>query len=340
MLPPGGFGKPRMQTEGGFKMPPAPSALGPDRRSLTFGQVARMSPSPAPTQPTLSIEASKMPDATSDSTSAEAQKPQPSGKPDKDKNEGCPSFTTMSVMLVQVKVGAKGQGSGSPVAYGVHRDLLAHHSGQFRDLFIKGAETGDDVTVLLPDISTNTFNMFLDWLYFNRFPWDPRGELTTAIDNPSLEIDLVDLYYMGEKYDIPKLRRDAISRFFLHFAKNNRKCVALPTIKHAFRTRNLTVLSPMLSLIIDIFCGRMGAAVLDDALPELFMFRVLLQLQRTMPPQRDFDGAAKLGHHICKYHEHKNLFDKCEYEGTQARLDPYRTFVRLPASDSATRETA
>ncbi|KAF2809519.1 uncharacterized protein BDZ99DRAFT_520870 [Mytilinidion resinicola] len=318
---------------GGFKMPAAPTALGPDRRSLTFGQVAPMSPSAIPDRPFLSTEAPTAPDATPNSASVGAPESQPSEKPDKDKNSAMPSFMTMSGVLVQLKVGPEGQDSGSPVVYGAHRDLLAHHSGYFRALFKKGTEESGDLTVLLPDISPNTFNIFLDWFYFDRFPWQPRGELTAAIENLNLEIDLVDLYYMGEKYNIPKLRRDAISEFFFHFAKNNRKCVAVPTIMHAFRTRKLADGSPLHSLLIDVFCGRMGAASLNaqqDALPSDFMFRVLLQLQRTMPPLGEVFGTATAGHHICKYHEHKDTSDKCGHEGTMIRLHPYRTFVLLP----------
>ncbi|KAF2809518.1 uncharacterized protein BDZ99DRAFT_463299 [Mytilinidion resinicola] len=260
-----------------------------------------------------------------------------------------PSFLTMGREVVNLKVGSEEQ------VYSVHQDLLAYHSEYFRALFKGSFREAQEKASALPDTDCRTFEIFMDWLYSGQFPWEGSeddnlphvptsgrdntrevsekvedGDDTKddedgnaerkALDNAREGVAqyTLDLFIMADRYNIPRLRHDALSHFFIFFAQDAQRTLSQSSVTKAFLF--LPESSPMRTLICDLFCARIQKTnILEDArsaLPVDFMFDALKGVQNIMKQSgTSFLVRPHNKHRLCVYHHHEaGDADVCEYK--------------------------
>ena len=212
-----------------------------------------------------------------------------------------------NVVFAKVIVGAQKE------CFTIHQDLLIHQSSFFRAALTGNFAEADSKTVILADTHSEIFELFVHWLYYQRFP--------TSVDSPELlalwnddddddlkSTNLITLYIFCEKYDIPTLKRLTLDELFDHVSEEE-----LPSIDNVvFACENLREDDPLCRFLVDAYCYWGGAWVLDSvqALPMTFVTRVMQQYTRYAHGERDRTCSPEL----CDYHDHKEIKDRVACE--------------------------
>jgi hypothetical protein len=162
-----------------------------------------------------------------------------------------PSFRAREATIATVLVGP------DQISFAVHESLLIHYSKFFRAALTGHFSEARDKTVKLADENAGVFELFVHWLYYQRFP-DKTADDDEGLWELWFDMGIVDagtdqcihLYVFGDKYDIAKLRLDTIDEV-VRIALQNENYTS-PSI-HAIRVafRDLPQDSPMCRLIID-----------------------------------------------------------------------------------------
>lgn len=142
----------------------------------------------------------------------------------------------------------------------VHEHLLTYYSEFFRVALHRKPEKGDDKVddkmIKLEDADANLFELFVFWLYHQRFPqknnddddefvemWSPEAK---SLDN------LIFLYLFAHEYNVPKLKADTTATLYSIYERNpERAFPAKSVIDAVFRA--LPEDMPMRRLLIDIY---------------------------------------------------------------------------------------
>jgi hypothetical protein len=184
--------------------------------------------------------------------------------------------------------------------------------------FFRAALTGSfsaaaSKTVVLGDTDTETFEFFVHWLYYQRFP--------TSIDSPELlalwqdddnedvkSSNLIMLYIFCDKHHIPALSRLSLDTLYFHVCEE--ELPSIPNVAYAFE--NLSEHDPLCRFMVDAYCYWSGGWALEsvEALPMTFVVRVMQSYSRYAHGERDRTCEPEL----CDYHEHKKIVDRAACE--------------------------
>lgn len=135
----------------------------------------------------------------------------------------------------------------------MHEHPLIHYSKFFNNALTGGFKEAKEKTLRLEEANAETFELFVHWLYVQRFPDE-------ALDNEDLvniwktnhqnwKSPLIDLYIFADVYMVDKLRSDTIKHIF-NFCKIGH--VLCPVdVSVAFETHPAD--SPLCRLMVDVF---------------------------------------------------------------------------------------
>lgn len=223
--------------------------------------------------------------------------------------------------------------------YTVHKDLLIHESKYFERLFSgQWKESSATQPLELLEADHRIFPVFLDWLYFRRFPISPKfkhchmcgKEVCTKIstsctdilelDDLSAEDDahleayldtvnehfwLTPLYIFADKFDFPGLREVLVSDRWRRHAKHGFVLTYFIAINNF---RKLPASSPMCRFTLDAFTDGWKTEShvcefqfkLRSKLPPTFVFKLAANLAKRSQEA----GSEKAVGPLCSYHEH------------------------------------
>ncbi|KAF2809741.1 uncharacterized protein BDZ99DRAFT_35684 [Mytilinidion resinicola] len=251
-----------------------------------------------------------------------------------------PSFLTMDPTMVTIFVGPEKK------PHTVHMDLLTHYSDYFRAMFKGSFKEAEERKTSMEDVQDSLFGYFLDWLYHQTLPC-PLSDCTlhprpTRTINPGTKLsrakklDLVTrLYALGDQYEIPNLRRDAIDHIFYYYDRLE----VVPDYRSVILAYdNLPEDSPLCQLLIDRYCRNGYRASVHDYgedkelnkdgklrsdLPYAFLLGMMIKGLGTIAHL--VEGNERKTGDVCDYHEHADDEErkKCKEE-REARTMPTR----------------
>ncbi|KAF2035330.1 hypothetical protein EK21DRAFT_106870 [Setomelanomma holmii] len=220
-----------------------------------------------------------------------------------------PAFTT-------IVVGPDG------VRFVVHEALLVYHSDFFRAALTGHFKEATDKTIKLVEDDPGYFEIFVHWLYHQRFPDKARNDAMELVqfylDHGQMYAEafsigaLVSLYVIGDKYQIRGLRLDAINEISRQVCEP--RTVPLPhEIDIAYVFEHLHPETPLCRFISDAVCYHESPTTYDsktiDSLPFLrSIWRRYAVLVHDDCGHGADPGAYKL--RLCDYHEHADDVEK------------------------------
>jgi hypothetical protein len=159
------------------------------------------------------------------------------------------------------------------------------------------------------------FEFFVHWLYYQRLPnEDDAVELYNAwaddeAGGEKMTENLVHLYVLSDKYDVPELKVHAMTLLFNHIEYDDTiELPLVPDIRFAFE--NLPEENPLCRYLVDAYCYWAIADVWKDFgslnWPTGFVARVLAQYTEFAYGDRDRDNIKV----ACDYHEHQDIEER------------------------------
>ncbi|KAH7094591.1 hypothetical protein FB567DRAFT_574567 [Paraphoma chrysanthemicola] len=128
--------------------------------------------------------------------------------------------TAVGGSFVTVKVGSESK------IYHIHKPLLIHHPGYFRNALRGSWKEAQEGVVTLADVDSGIFNVFVEWLYKGDVPTTAWAWLTVAqhpnpsASEPNIEFDflltILKAYVLGDRLLSPHFRSASWSRFLRH----------------------------------------------------------------------------------------------------------------------------
>jgi hypothetical protein len=210
--------------------------------------------------------------------------------------------------------------------FNVHESLLVTYSEFFRAALQGGFKEAHEKTVELEDEDSDIIELFVHWLYYQRFPDKNKGDDDDLLAKWTLnenedyqKIDkLTQLYVFGDKYQVSKLQRDVIDEVFDIYV-HQRNDIPLPGNKQlAFIFDLLRVQDPFCQLITDVICW-MGNADLYDSIEEgdgleafaIASLRRFSQIHKANNlGKRVGVSNLKYNLNLCDYHQHESKEEK------------------------------
>ncbi|OCK86815.1 uncharacterized protein K441DRAFT_649705, partial [Cenococcum geophilum 1.58] len=143
-----------------------------------------------------------------------------------------PSSATHTIVTIEVGQEKK--------AHYIHEDLLAHCSGYFRAVFTGSFKEAEEKQLHLEDVTGETFDVFVDWLYQRNLPGQKESHYAEDKDGEEHgsfldQHEIIKIHIFADRYDIPDLQRDTIDTMFAYF-KHTGKIPTAETIKMAFES--------------------------------------------------------------------------------------------------------
>lgn len=191
------------------------------------------------------------------------------------------------------------------------KELLTFHSPYFRAALTRGfKEAVEGVVRLRDELNRHIFEFFVHWLYHQRLPNenDSLHPYNTWADKEAGGIkqteSLIRLYVLSDKYNVPKLKNDAITALFSHIEHDT--ATVLPLLQDVrFAFDNLPDGNPLCRYLVDAYCYWATANVWSDFAslpwPTKFIARVLAQYTEFARSGRDTFNM-----NVCDNHEHAN----------------------------------
>ncbi|KAF2491103.1 hypothetical protein BU16DRAFT_621758 [Lophium mytilinum] len=237
------------------------------------------------------------------------------------KNTDRPSFRTMKQTVVTILVGK------TEKAYIIHLDLLIHYSEYFRAAFTGSFKEAEDKKISLSDVKKSTFDRFVDWLYYREI--SPTEEDKDPETGRLQYRGIIELYILGDKYQIPKLRKYVIDHIFQSLTTSLELLPSPGAIARAYEF--LPETSPMRKFMLDIFARRFTPYYITRAkkmnknpscLQNEFLIEALIKIaDNTKAINQNQRSTLKLK--LCDYHEHADDKERkqCEQSHGVADID-------------------
>jgi hypothetical protein len=176
-------------------------------------------------------------------------------------------------------------------------------------------ESEDKIVRLDEEQNGQIFEFFVHWLYYQRLPnKDDTAELYNAwaddeAGGEKMTENLIHLYVLSDKYDVPELKVQAMTLLFNHIEYNDTiELPLIPDIRFAFE--NLPEENPLCRYLVDAYCYWATADVWKDFgslnWPTEFVARVLAQYTEFSHGDRDRDSIKV----VCDYHEHQDIEER------------------------------
>ncbi|OCL01341.1 hypothetical protein AOQ84DRAFT_393715 [Glonium stellatum] len=232
-----------------------------------------------------------------------------------------PSFSAAARAITIVKVKQR--------SYYIHQDFLTHYSPYFRAALEGPFKDAEEGVMSLSNVSTCTFDMFVNWLYTQEFPTpdedptplgDPAYRTNFGRDGNLMTENLIDLYIFADGHDTPLLRRDVINQMCQRYWSQQ------PSYKAIINTfSRLSKSSPLRRFLIDSYCNDFNMGI-DDIelralLPNDCLFGVMLRhADKILELNGDKKVCEAYALHPCDYHEHANTAEDEQCKMKRRRL--------------------
>lgn len=211
-------------------------------------------------------------------------------------------------------------------------------TGKFKEASEKTVEIENDA---------QTFEFFVFWLYHQQsFPDkdcgdDPdfvakwQGEEESEYD---IVVDhLVKLYVLGDRYNIPRLRKAAIGELFDHFYLGDGISAGRCAVQYAFEW--LRPKSPLCRLLVDLACDMAIKVEYDpedadnkqasNAWPHEYLLQTTYRSMEILGDVRYHEKKLKdFDLKLCDYHEHESEEEKAACKAAQDRKWKQKKWVR------------
>ncbi|OCL01342.1 hypothetical protein AOQ84DRAFT_329091 [Glonium stellatum] len=205
--------------------------------------------------------------------------------------------------------------------YLLHQDLLTHCSGYFRAALTGPFKEAEERKLHLEDVTVETFNAFVDWLYLGKLPGqkkllyvedalsdsDEEGE---EHENFLNSLAITRMHVFADRYDIPEIRRITIDMLSV-YCERKARFPGVQTFKTAFQS--LPDTSLFRKLLVDNYCNSGGPDIKPEdqqILPQEFLFAVLARYNEIVRKSKFVNSLALANSNICDYHEHTNDEEK------------------------------
>lgn len=183
---------------------------------------------------------------------------------------------------VVVKIGA------GEKKYTLHKRLLEYHSEYFRGVRRGRFRETEDGVIGLDDIDTDTFDIFVDWMYEKKLPLEINA-VALGDGQPRMELRAC---VLADRLLAIEFKRTLMGFIFNVLQKWNKR-PSLTSVLYSFA--NLPEKDPMLQLLIDAWSVNNGLGKLRDEdkvlvpqLPKDFLTDVIIKLhQLSKVPMED-----------------------------------------------------
>jgi hypothetical protein len=209
----------------------------------------------------------------------------------------------------------------------VHENLLTYYSNFFRAALKGGFKEAREKTVSLEDQSPWLFEVFVHWLYYQRFPdeaYNDDQEIIKLFHNDNYVTTmypgsntLINLHVFADKYDEEKLRKATLDELYRRVFETDVGVYVSPhLINHAFE--HLSTTTPMCRLLVDITCfldmKRKMLPVNPGYITSLPFLKLVWQKYREA--EGVSSGIKFSDFNLCDYHEHNDMEERkvCEEE--------------------------
>ncbi|KAB2575120.1 hypothetical protein DBV05_g6217 [Lasiodiplodia theobromae] len=199
------------------------------------------------------------------------------------------SYSSDMATTVEIRVGIDGD------MFILHQSALCEVSPFFRNTFLGDFKEAREKKMELPVTDTDTFKIFVEWLYSRKLLLDPRdSELARVCRLP----DLAYLYIFADNYDVPQLERDTMDAIISCVHKN----YPLPdseVIRYVYE--NLPEDSPLCKLFVNEYARTdQVLAGGPDHWPARFVFDAFNATCRARAQHSPLVKPT----HDCTYHQH------------------------------------
>ncbi|KAJ4378442.1 hypothetical protein N0V86_006145 [Didymella sp. IMI 355093] len=222
-----------------------------------------------------------------------------------------PRISARDAKLATVIVGS------DEVSFTVHEQLLTFYSPFFRAALKGGFAEATRGEVRLKDVNEETFELFVHWLYHQRFPNktdDPEFlKLWYHLDSTTVDAGaLVDLHVFAEEYDVPNLKRQSIDSLFEQLNDEDQGLPSTKAIRYAFDSLDHD--SSLCRLLVDAHCewgGHEGWETICEG-EDFEPHPVFLKNALKRYSQYIIAGLHGLGKTLvlCDYHDHKDVEER------------------------------
>lgn len=232
----------------------------------------------------------------------------------------------------------------------VYEALLTHYSEFFKAALTGEFKEAKEKFVTLEEEDKYTFEIFVHWLIYQRFPDAKSGDHPDIVDlwigydkEDSLITErLIDLYVLGDRCRVSGLKEDTVDGLYYHLRYNLQVLLLYPSpLWHAFE--HLPPKSPMCRLLIDMYCFYGYKDIQDDSteedLPPVVMHAMLRRYTYLVHGDDSEPGSALINYDldICDYHNHENDFQKV---ACRIKQDVESSEVKLRWTTSKTADPA
>ncbi|KAF2178126.1 hypothetical protein K469DRAFT_695762 [Zopfia rhizophila CBS 207.26] len=147
-------------------------------------------------------------------------------------------------------------------SFQIHKSLLTYRSEYFRGALEGSFKESQDRKLDLPDVSVETFEIFVDWLYSKKLHVH-KPDSESPAEKQLLVHQLVETYIFADAHDIPDLQRKAMDTIFRYVLTDDhgQENPSYETVAYAFP--RLPEGSPLRQFFIDVEC-RWGYKAEDD----------------------------------------------------------------------------
>ncbi|KAF2256677.1 hypothetical protein BU26DRAFT_412709, partial [Trematosphaeria pertusa] len=207
---------------------------------------------------------------------------------------------------VLVKVGP------AQTKYTVQKAFLSHYSEYFRNALNGSWKEAEEGTIVLNEVETGVFNLFVDWIYTQKlleYPtdWLVAADCSCEPEKVVMHTNLlkIKLYVFADRFLAPCLRK-LLNRAIVSNVRDGSCSPSIWTIIYAFE--NLQATDPVLNYLVDARCTSDGT--LYDSTEEKEMYGELPHefLVRYMERSTEMRvrGIKLKDLHICDYHGHES----------------------------------
>ncbi|KAI4919459.1 hypothetical protein J4E90_001594 [Alternaria incomplexa] len=213
-----------------------------------------------------------------------------------------PRISAPNTAMAEIVVGPKAK------RFTVQLNRIVYYSPFFLAALTGPFKEAKDKVVTLPDTEAKVFELFVYWLYHQRFPTQGDSPQLLALyhrdDYPYFQsARLMKLYVFSDKYNVPKLKRQCLDALFEHLG--DASGYQLPDLNDvAYAVKNLNDQDPLLRMIIDGFCYHGNSECWETSQIQNLPLPFIAKLMKHMSEFRDGGLEDMREPELCHYHGH------------------------------------
>ncbi|KAI4681853.1 uncharacterized protein J4E84_007450 [Alternaria hordeiaustralica] len=238
-----------------------------------------------------------------------------------------PRISAPNTTMAEIIVGPKAK------RFTVQLNRIVYYSPFFLAALTGPFKEAKDKVVTLPDTEANIFELFVHWLYHQRFPTQGDSPRLLALYSggdryPYFEsARLMRLYVFSDKYNIPKLNRDCLDALFEHVGDSDG--YKLPDLNDvAYAVKNLNDEDPLLRMIVDGFCYYGNSVCWETDQIQKLPLPFIARLMRHMSDFRDYGMEDVKEPELCDYHGHASSEEREACENRREMEEQAREMIQ------------